>query len=76
MTNLARRLALMERAAHARRLAELATMSDEQLAALQAENPPEFQAWLERMSDDDLTAIMDSTPRGRELLATAPECAP
>jgi hypothetical protein len=66
------RIARLEIAARGRQRAQLAGMTDEQLAAEAAQISPEVQAWLATLSDDDLMEITDDTPAGRALLTTAP----
>lgn len=66
------RLVVLEHAARARQRAQLAAMTDEELAAEAAQNSPEVAAWLDTLADAELLEIQDDTPAGRALLATAP----
>jgi hypothetical protein len=66
------RIARLEIAARARQRAQLAGMTDEQLAAEAAQVSPAIQAWLATLSNNDLAEITDDTPAGRALLTTAP----
>jgi len=66
------RLVVLEHAARARQRAQLAAMTDEELAAERAKLAPEVLRWLGGLSDAELLEIQDDTPAGRALLVTAP----
>ena len=68
-----KRLEALEHDARIRRSAELAGMTDAELAAASAGLPPAVRAWLEALTDEELQAINDDTPAGRALLASAPD---